>query len=98
MLQPVKLRNRAARCNGISRARKERRELAAATAKATEFLAGTYFAIARDWRRAAAGVVKGGSCPYDFEIVDSASVYGLRLLTSSKNNRALDEELLPPPT
>ena len=55
----------------------------------------TDFAMAGDRRRAVARVLKGGSCPY--EVVDSSSVYGLRLIPSSKNSRALDEELMPPP-
>ena len=65
--------------------------------KLQNFWWGTNFVIARDWRRVVAGVLKGGSCPYDSEVVDSASAYGLRLLPSSKNSKGLDEELLTPP-
>ena len=33
---------------------------------------GTYSAVASDQRGAFAGALKGGSCPYDSEVVDSA--------------------------
>ncbi len=55
------------------------------------------FAMAKDRRGVATGFLKARSCPYDSEVVDSSSVYGLRLMPSSKHNQALDEELMPPP-
>ena len=78
-MQPVKLRTRAARCarnnaTGLRELWRSGGNFLLLPLKLQNFWRGKDFAMAGDWRRAAAGVLKGGSCPYDSVVPAAADV------------------------
>ncbi len=92
LLQPVKLRIRAARykqnnATGLLELGRSGGNLQLLPLNLQNFWWESYFSIDRDRLRADAGVLKGGIGPYDSEVVDSAksSTMGiLRILWGSR--------------